>query len=101
MNELPSFASQRERHLWVKARLELLGTSFSAIARAHGWSPVSVHRALSVPLDRQEKAIAQALRVSQQALFPERYDEAGKRLHRVVKHTGDQRVCAVNESAAA
>jgi lambda repressor-like predicted transcriptional regulator len=83
MTTLPAFANARERNIWVKAQLELGGQSFAGIARAHGWSRGAVAAAMRVPSDPQEKALAAALGVSQAALFPERYDLLGKRLHHV------------------
>ena len=83
MLTLPSFDTARERSFWVQAQLRLAGTSFAAIARTKGWSRAAVANAMLVPSDPQERAIADALGISQQELFPERYDAAGKRLHLV------------------
>lgn len=88
MTTLPTFADPRERTIWVQAQLKLAGTSFAAIGRANGWSRRAVAAAMTNACDPQEKAIAAALGVTQQQLFPERYDRTGKRLHHVRQNTG-------------
>lgn len=100
-NSLPDFLSARDRTIWVKARLEQLGTSFSAIARAHGWSPQSVAAAMRSPSDPQEKAVAAALGVSQRALFPERFDAEGTRYHAVRNNKASEKSHNVKNKTAA
>jgi Ner family transcriptional regulator len=88
MTFLPTFTDARERNVWVQAQLRLAGTSFAAIARVHGWSRRAVSQAMTSASHPQEKAIAAALGVTQEQLFPERYDQEGNRLHQVRQHTG-------------
>jgi Ner family transcriptional regulator len=100
MSLLPTFSSDRERTFWVQARLKLLNTSFAAIARENSWSRNTVRGAMFMALDAQERAIAEKLGVTQQALFPERYDAEGNRLH-AVKNTPQRGTHNVNKREAA
>jgi lambda repressor-like predicted transcriptional regulator len=79
---LPPFADPRQRAIWVMGELKYRGTSLNAISTAHGWSRSAVYRSLYQPSLPQEEAVAKALGVEVRDLFPERYDAAGKRLHR-------------------
>lgn len=101
METLPTFSSAFHRTLWVQAELRSRGKSFASIARDHGWSRGAVRYAMSNPSDPQERAIAAALGVEQRALFSERYDLFGHRLHRVVKDTdpGDSGNVKTDEAA--
>lgn len=72
-----------ERASWVQHQLRIRGTSLAAIARARGWSRRPIAMALRVPSFPQEQAIAEALGVAVETLFPERYDANGQRLHAV------------------
>ncbi len=87
MPNLPTFNGTHQRSIWVQGELRLKGTSFSDIARQNGWSSRAVSAAMYVPSDPQERAIAEALGVTQQELFPERFGEDGRRLHRVREST--------------
>jgi lambda repressor-like predicted transcriptional regulator len=87
MTPLPTFADLRARTLWVQAALRHKGSSFAAIGRKHGWHRMTVRQAMFHALDAQERAIAEELGVTQQALFPERYDVQGNRLHHVFKNS--------------
>jgi Ner family transcriptional regulator len=67
------------RRAWVVFQLRLRGTSFSAIGRAMSVTAQAVAMTMLVPSARMEAAIAEALGLSPQKLFPERYDEGGIR----------------------
>lgn len=71
------------RTAWIVMQLRLRNTSLAEIARAHGWSKSVVSQALRSPLYLQEVAIADALDLTPEALFPERYDATGHRRHPV------------------
>ena len=101
MTSLPTFTDARERNVWVQAQLRLANTSFAAIARAHGWSRRAVSQAMVSPSHPQERAIADALGVTQLELFPERYDRDGIRLHHVRQHTGTVAASNVKRTRAA
>jgi lambda repressor-like predicted transcriptional regulator len=70
-----------ERTLWVQMHLRLRQQSFSTIARDNGWKRQTVALAMKLPSYPQEVAIASALGLTVEALFPERYDEHGVRIH--------------------
>lgn len=72
----------RERAAWVKFQLELRAMSFASIARGEGVSQRAVCQALWSPSQYLEEAIARAIGLTPQALFPERFDASGNRLHR-------------------
>jgi len=101
MTSLPTFNDPRQRSIWVQAQLQLAGISFAAIARVHGWNRRAVANAMQTASDPQEKAIAAALGVTQEQLFPERYDAEGNRLHHVRQHTGTVAASNVKRTRAA
>jgi Ner family transcriptional regulator len=72
----------RERAAWVKFQLELRGLSFAELARWEKVSQKAVRYALLAPSRYLEETIAKAIGMTPQALFPERFDAAGRRLHR-------------------
>jgi lambda repressor-like predicted transcriptional regulator len=84
---IPSFNDSRERTIWVQSRLRLIGSSFAAIALQLGCRRSAVAQAMYLPSDSMERAIAQEIGVTQEALFPERYDTEGRRLHPVKNKT--------------
>lgn len=68
-----------EKHQYVKAQLQVRGTSLSALSRDLGVSPTSmtlvgmgVHRS-----KRIENAIAEALDTTAETLWPERFKNIG------------------------
>ncbi|HVJ53487.1 MAG TPA: helix-turn-helix domain-containing protein [Aliidongia sp.] len=101
MSPLPTFTDARERSIWVQAQLRLVGSSFAAIARLHGWSRRAVANAMLNASNPQEQAIADMLGLSQRELFPERYDRAGKRLHHVRQNTAPRVTGNVKHDEAA
>lgn len=70
------------RRVWIIAMLRLRGTSLRQIAKDLKVSPQAVSNALLVPSRFIEKAVADALGISVEALFFERFDGAGNRLTR-------------------
>ena len=72
----------RERVAWVQFQLRLRGLSFADISRAEGVSPRAIRQALYAPSKYLEEAIARAIGITPEALFPERFDASGRRLHR-------------------
>ena len=72
----------RERAVWVKYQLELRGLSFTEIGRREGVSQQAVKSALWSPSQYLEEEIAKTIGLTPQQLFPERFDEFGRRLHR-------------------
>lgn len=69
-----------ERRAWVCFQLRLRGRSLSKIARDEGVSQQAVSNALMTPSSRLEQAIAEALDLTPEQLFPERFDAMGFRL---------------------
>lgn len=65
------------RRAWVKYQLELTGRSMASIAAQCGVGRTALYAAFRRPYPRMEKALADALGVTPQALFPERYDADG------------------------
>ncbi len=67
----------RKRRAWVIYQVSIQGRSLAAVARGAGVKKQTLYRAFDIPYPRMEKAIADAVGVTPQALFPERYDEDG------------------------
>lgn len=65
---------------WVITQLRLNGYSLASIAKAEGVSPQAVSHALSNPSERLENALAAALGMTVEQLFPWRFKD-GVRLH--------------------
>ncbi len=76
-------SDSRERAAWVQYQLRLRAISFAEIAKKLGCTRQVLARALQTPMLRQEQAIAEAIDLTPEQLFPERYDGNGRRLHRV------------------
>lgn len=100
MIDIPHFNSPLERTTWVQRQLRLIGSSFSSIATAKKVSRNAVANAMHIPSDSLEKAIAGELGVTQEALFSERFDSEGLRLH-AVKNKPMTRARNVKSSRAA
>lgn len=62
-----------ERRVWIKAMLELRGSSFAAIARELGVTRGAVRHAQDRPYPRMERAIAEKLGFTPKDIWPERY----------------------------
>ncbi|MDQ2069345.1 helix-turn-helix domain-containing protein [Natronospira bacteriovora] len=68
----------RQRREWIKYQLRLRGSSLAQVARDQGVSRDAATLALRKPYPRMERAIADALGLRPEQLWPERYDEAGR-----------------------
>lgn len=64
---------QREKKIWIKANLELVGSSFSDIARELEIRRQSVQQVLNKSSRRVELAIAAKLGYTPEDIWPERY----------------------------
>lgn len=71
----------RERAIWVEYQLKLRRKTFASVARDCGCGRGTIRRALFLPSAPQEKALADAIGLTVQQLFPDRYDSEGNRLH--------------------
>lgn len=78
---VPKFASPRERRKWVLFQLHLRGESFASVAAELGITRNSVSQALDLPSARVERALAAKLGTTPAALFPDRFDGKGRRIH--------------------
>lgn len=72
---------------WVLAELKVRGLSFRKLAAQHGLSQTTLSLAMRTPSYRAEQIIAKAIGVDPVALFRERYDAEGRRLHNVRKRS--------------
>lgn len=70
-----------ERRGWVIWQLRLQGSSLSKIARAEGVSQQAVSNALIAPSSHLETAIAKALNLTPEQLFPERFNGVHRLSH--------------------
>jgi Ner family transcriptional regulator len=73
----------RQRREWIKYQLRLRGGSLAQVARDHGVSRDAPILALRRPYPRMEAAIASALGLLPEQIWPERYDEKGRPNRRV------------------
>lgn len=80
LDRIPS--DPRMRHIWIKAELEVRNLSFSDLARGLEVAPQYVRAATSQNLRRPQEAIAKALGLPVERLFPEYFDAKGRRLGR-------------------
>lgn len=69
-----------ERRAWVCYRLRVRGNSLRNIAYQQGVTRQAVSNALMSPSQLLERAIAAALDLKVEQLFPERFDATGHRL---------------------
>jgi Ner family transcriptional regulator len=69
-----------ERRVWIWVQLRLRGTSLRRLAAENGVSQQAMSHALVSPSSHLEEVIAQALGLTAQQLFPERFDALGNRL---------------------
>lgn len=82
-NEVPR--ESLKRRVWVVYQLRLRGTSLRQVAIAAGVSPQGLSRALTQPSQKSEQIIAKALGLKVEDLFPERFDDDGRRLYRTTR----------------
>lgn len=66
-----------KRRAWVIYHLKLQGQTLVSVAAANGVTKQQTQKALSAPYPRMEKLIADALGLTPQELFLERYDADG------------------------
>lgn len=89
-----------QRRAWVLYQLKLRGMTFASIAEANGWSRTAVRQAMFLPSYPQEVAVAEALDLEPQQLFPERYDAKGRRLHQILGSDRNRNVARPKGAAA-
>lgn len=78
-------AARRE---WIKYQLGLRGLSLGKLARRDGVTPNTYIKALHKPYPKSERAIARAIGLKPQQLWPERFNAQGGRLRpRGVHHS--------------
>ena len=65
--------------MWIKAMLELKGSSFAAIARELHVTRGAVRHVLDQPRPRMERVIAAKLGLAPEDIWPERYCTLTKR----------------------
>jgi Ner family transcriptional regulator len=68
----------RERREWIKYQLRLRGSSLAQVAREQGVSRDASTLALRKPYPRMERALAKALGLKPEQIWPERYDANGR-----------------------
>ena len=67
-----------KRREWIKQALRDRGSSMAQVARDHGVTRDAATLAMKKPYPRMERAIARALNLEPQQLWPERYDHQGR-----------------------
>lgn len=67
----------RKRREWVKFQLGVEGISLADVAKEAGVSRQCLYQAFRVPYPHMERLIADAVDLTPQTLFPERYDNDG------------------------
>ena len=67
-----------ERRVWILYRLRVAGYTLGSLAREIGVSRRTPHTALVRPYPKMERAIATAVGLEPQQLWPERYTADGK-----------------------
>lgn len=82
MNELDSttrrlLSNPTKRRAWVKYQVHLQGRSLAQIAADAGVRRSTLYQTFLRPYPRMEKIIADAVGLTPQVLFAERYDEDG------------------------
>ncbi|MQX36859.1 helix-turn-helix domain-containing protein [Roseospira navarrensis] len=69
-----------ERRAWIVYRLRSLGLSLAELGRQTGVSAQAMSAACVAPNIHLEPVIAEAIGLTPQELFPERWSECGRRL---------------------
>lgn len=72
----------RKRRSWVLYQLQLEGRHLSDVAAANGVTRQCIYHAFRVPYPRMEMLLAQAVGLTPQQLFGERYDADGLPIRR-------------------
>lgn len=70
------------RRAWLVYQLKLRGLSLRELGRREGVSYESIASTMVSPNAHLEPVIAKALGLTVRQLFPERFDNTGRRLHR-------------------
>lgn len=99
----PVIPSDPQKRLqWAMRELAKCQTTLAWVARANNLSPVGLRSAFFQPSFRAEKVIAEALQMTPEQLFPERYDD-GLRIHpvRIRKTNTEARQGAVKKAMRA
>ena len=73
------FSDPGKRRAWVQYQLKVKGRSLASLARELGVVRHAPGHALAKPYPRMEHAIAEAIGIPVQVLFPERYFPNGER----------------------
>lgn len=71
------FKDPFKRRAWVKYQIQLQGKSMSEVAAGAGVDRRTLYQTFLRPYPRMEKVIADAVDLTPQVLFPERYDADG------------------------
>ena len=71
------FSDHNRRRAWVVYRVSLKGLSLAHFARKAGVTRTCLYSAFRHPYPRMEKVIADAVGLTPQILFPERYNADG------------------------
>ena len=87
IDAIATTADPRARWELIKAALSEKGLSLRTVAKRLGVCPTAVSQAAILPSERIEQAIALALGASPATLFPDRYDETGRRTVRTRRRT--------------
>ena len=64
---------------WVMFQLRLRGLSFAEVGRRHGVSRQAVRLAFAQKYPRMERAIAEAIEVRPEELWPDRWEKRSKK----------------------
>lgn len=70
-------ANEKSRWEWIKYQLCLQGSSIAKVAQAIPTRPTYLHKLKTLQCPRYEIKLAEALNMTPQSLFPDRYDEQG------------------------
>jgi len=88
--------STQEKRGWhradIKAALEKIGLSLAELSRQTGYHPTAAGRALRTSWPEMERAIAEALGTSPQAIWPTRYTPEGVPLKYLPRHRRERGV---------
>ena len=71
------FRDPVKRRAWVKYQVQLQGRSMAQLAADHGVKRATLYQTFQRPYPRMEAIIADAVGLTPQELWPERYDADG------------------------
>lgn len=101
-NQIPKHPIRRRS--WIVGELHAKGITLAELARENGLSGSALsHAARGLPNNNAEAIIAKALGIKQADLFPEHYNDAGRRIVfvRRRKDTRSARAAEVKSTVAA